>query len=99
MQEEWKEAEDGEVAVSRPREDKWEEEFLVRVGGGGMRRTGGRSALAKRRVTLLLRESRRGLRGLLKGLRMVQVGSEKEQVKETHLCSQVGERSLVGVTG
>lgn len=46
-----------------------------------------------------LPERRGGVRGMLKGLRMVKFGSEKEQVKETHSFSKVGERSFVGVMG
>lgn len=47
------------MADSRSREDKGWEEFSVRVGGGGMGRRDGSSALA-RRSPLPLREERRG---------------------------------------
>lgn len=49
LQEEWKEPEDREMADSRSREHKGLEEFRVRMGGGRIGRTDGRSALARRR--------------------------------------------------
>lgn len=66
---------------------RWDEENRWRI------------SLSQEKGYPLLRESRGGLRGMLKGLKMVQGGSEKEQVKETQLFSSVGERSLVGVMG
>lgn len=75
---------------------------------GGVLREGGRRwdenrwliSLGQKKGHPFLPERRGGVRGMLKGLRMVKFESEKEKcVKETHFFSQVGERSFVGVMG
>lgn len=56
-------------------------------------------SLGQKKGYPFLPERREGVRGMSKGLRMVKFGSEKEQVKETHFFSQLGERLFVGVMG
>lgn len=76
------------------------------VGGGpsdgGRRWDGedrGQIRLGQVKDRSFLSEREGGSRGRWKGLRMVKFGSKKEQVQETHLFSQVGERSFVRMDG
>lgn len=90
---------DGKVADSTSREDECREEFPVRTGEAEAgERMAGRPWQGEGSPFPLRGEEGR-VTGQLEHLRMVKFGSEEEQVKETHLFSQVRRRSSVGMDG